>query len=154
MSLGENRKVMENDIYIVKKKISTENFLLKLNQQAHQLEVHKKADEQALRKNYSIRKDFVPCEYTIYEKIKEMPCLLGHEDSPTPYGVFDIVKKSKVKEEYISGYHKKYERIKFFGYLVIFEDYFIHSDLYMSRQSQSATEIAARQAAFGSARKM
>ena len=73
MSLGENRKVMENDIYIVKKKISTENFLLKLNQQAHQLEVYKKADEQALRKNYSIRKDFVPCEYTIYEKIKEMP---------------------------------------------------------------------------------
>ena len=55
MSLGENRKVMENDIYIVKKKISTENFLLKLNQQAHQLEVYKKADEQALRKNYSIR---------------------------------------------------------------------------------------------------
>lgn len=53
-------------------------------------------------------------EYTIYEKIKEMPCLLGHEDSPTPYGVFDIVKKSKVKEEYISGYHKKYEQIKFF----------------------------------------
>ena len=45
--------------------------------------------------------------------------------------MFDIVKKSKVKEEYISGYHKKYERIKFFGYLVIFEDYFIHSDLYM-----------------------
>ena len=44
MSLGENRKVMENDIYIVKKKISTENFLLKLNQQAHQLEVYKKAD--------------------------------------------------------------------------------------------------------------
>lgn len=113
MSLGENRKVMENDIYIAKKRISTENFLLKLNRQAHQLEVYKKADGQALRKNYSIRKDFVPCEYTIYEKIKEMPCLFGREDSLTPYGVFDIVKKSKVKEEYISGYHKKYERIKF-----------------------------------------
>ena len=133
MSLGENRKVMENDIYIVKKKISTENFLLKLNQQA---------DEQALRKNYSIRKDFVPCEYTIYEKIKEMPCLFGREDSPTPYGVFDIVKKSKVKEEYISGYHKKYERIKFFGYLVIFEDYFIHSDLYMDRVTSETFEQA------------
>ena len=36
MSLGENRKVMENDIYIAKKRISTENFLLKLNRQAHQ----------------------------------------------------------------------------------------------------------------------
>lgn len=142
MSLGENRKVMENDIYIVKKKISTENFLLKLNRQAHQLEVYKKADKQALRKNYSIRKDFVPCEYTIYEKIKEMPCLLGHEDSPTPYGVFDIVKKSKVKEEYISGYHKKYEQIKFFGYLVIFEDYFIHSDLYMDRVTSETFEQA------------
>lgn len=42
MSLGENRKVMENDIYITKKRISTENFLLKLNRQAHQLEVYKK----------------------------------------------------------------------------------------------------------------
>ncbi len=41
MSLKEDRKVMENDIYIVKKKISTENFLLKLNRQAHQLEVYK-----------------------------------------------------------------------------------------------------------------
>ena len=48
---------MENDIYIAKKRISTENFLLKLNRQAHQLEVYKKADGQALRKNYSIRKD-------------------------------------------------------------------------------------------------
>lgn len=53
MSLKEDRKVMENDIYIVKKKISTENFLLKLNRQAHQLEVYKKSDEQTLRKNYS-----------------------------------------------------------------------------------------------------
>ena len=62
---------MENDIYIAKKRISTENFLLKLNRQAHQLEVYKKADGQALRKNYSIRKDFVPCEYTIYEKSRK-----------------------------------------------------------------------------------
>lgn len=71
-----------------------------------------------------------------------MPCLFGREDSPTPYGVFDIVKKSKVKEEYISGYHKKYERIKFFGYLVIFEDYFIHSDLYMDRVTSETFEQA------------
>ena len=68
--------------------------------------------------------------------------LFGREDSPTPYGVFDIVKKSKVKEEYISGYHKKYERIKFFGYLVIFEDYFIHSDLYMDRVTSETFEQA------------
>ena len=133
---------MEHEIYIAKKRISTENFLLKLNRQAHQLEVYKKADGQALRKNYSIRKDFVPCEYTIYEKIKEMPCLFGREDSPTPYGVFDIVKKSKVKEEYIKKKKKKYERIKFFGYLVIFEDYFIHSDLYMDRVTSETFEQA------------
>lgn len=128
--------------FISPKRESVQKILLKLNRQAHQLEVYKKADGQALRKNYSIRKDFVPCEYTIYEKIKEMPCLFGREDSPTPYGVFDIVKKSKVKEEYISGYHKKYERIKFFGYLVIFEDYFIHSDLYMDRVTSETFEQA------------
>lgn len=142
MSLEENIKVMEKEIYIVKKRISTENFLLKLNRQTHQLEVYKKADEQALRKNYSIRKDFAPCEYTIYEKINEMPCLFGREDSPTPYGVFDIVKKSKIKEEYISSYHKKYAQIKFFGYLVIFEDYFIHSDLYMDSVTSETFEQA------------
>ena len=34
---------MENDIYIAKKRISTENFLLKLNRQAHQLEVYQKS---------------------------------------------------------------------------------------------------------------
>ena len=54
-----------------------------------------------------------------------------------------LLKKSKVKEEYISGYHKKYERIKnFFGYLVIFEDYFIHSDLYMDRVTSETFEQA------------
>ena len=57
-----------------------------------------------------------------------MDCIYGGEKSPTPTGIFQVEKKST--EEYISGYYPELEQVKFFGYFVIFEDYFIHSDLY------------------------
>ena len=64
----------------------------------------------------------------MYEKLKSVDCIFGGEKSSTPTGIFEVEKKSA--EEYISGYYPKRGKVKFFGYLVIFEDYFIHSDLY------------------------
>ena len=155
------KKVMENDIYIAQKRISTENFLLKLNRQAHQLEVYKKqmgrlcgrttASERILsRVNIRFMKN----------QGNAMP--VRPRRFPNSLWCVWYCKKSKVKEEYISGYHKKYERIKFlaiwwFSKTTLFTVIFIWTEWHLkhlSRQSQSATEIPARQAAFGSARKM
>ena len=83
-----------------------------------------------IQKYYPLRDDFDLSEYCCYERVREMKCLFGKKESPTPEGCFEIVKKSHQNEEYVSGYYPKRGKVKFFGYLVIFEDYFIHSDLY------------------------
>ena len=62
------------------------------------------------------------------EMVDSMSCLFGGEKSPTPYGVFQVEKVSD--SEYVSGYRPGYDAVKFFGYIVVFEDYFIHSDMY------------------------
>lgn len=110
--------------------IKKEKYLLQLNRTTKQLDVYQKAENSILHKYYSIRPDFDSSDYTMYEKIKSMDCIFGGEKSPTPSGIFKIEKKST--EEYISGYYPDQDRVKFFGYLVVFEDYFIHSDLYGS----------------------
>lgn len=67
-----------------------------------------------------------------------MDCIYGGEKSPTPTGIFQVEKKST--EEYISGYYPELDQVKFFGYLVIFEDYFIHSDLYAADVTKETLE--------------
>ena len=115
-------------IYYLKKNENISDYLLKLNRLSNQLELYKKVDNSVLYKYYSIRPDFDSSNYIMYEKVKSMDCIYGGEKSPTPTGIFQVEKKST--EEYISGYYPELEQVKFFGYLVIFEDYFIHSDLY------------------------
>ena len=117
-------------MYIVKKEFVNQekNYLLKLNRTTHKLEIYQKADNSVLNEHYSIRPDFDSSGYMMYEKLKSVDCIFGGEKSPTPTGIFEVEKKSA--EEYISGYYPKRGKVKFFGYLVIFEDYFIHSDLY------------------------
>ena len=117
-------------MYIVKREFENQetNYLLKLNRTDHRLEVYQKADNSVLNEHYSIRSDFDASGYTMYEKLNSIDCILGGEKSPTPIGIFKV--ESKSVEEYLSGYYPKRGQVKFFGYLVIFEDYFIHSDLY------------------------
>lgn len=117
-------------MYIVKKEFENQekNYLLKLNRTDCKLEVYQKADNSVLNEHYSIRPDFDASGYTMYEKLKSVDCIFGGEKSPTPTGIFEV--ESKSAEEYLSGYYPKRGQVKFFGYLVIFEDYFIHSDLY------------------------
>ena len=67
-------------------------------------------------------------ESLIDELEKEFSCIFGGEKSPTPLGVFQV--EYKTTDEYVSGYYPEHDKVKFFGYLIIFEDYFIHSDLY------------------------
>lgn len=101
---------------------------LKLDREKKQLEVYKRVDNEKLHDHFSVRKDFDSSPYVMYETEKEFPCIFGGEKSPTPHGVFQI--EHKTTDEYVSGYYPEHDKVKFFGYLVIFEDYFIHSHLY------------------------
>lgn len=120
----------EENVIIIYRSLQKDFFqyLLKLNRTSSQLELYKKADNSVLHKYYSIRSDFDSSNYVMYEEIKSMDCIYGGEKSSTPTGIFQVEGKSA--EEYVSGYYPELDQVKFFGYLVIFEDYFIHSDLY------------------------
>ncbi|MEG0913966.1 MAG: L,D-transpeptidase [Oscillospiraceae bacterium] len=114
---------------IQKSMLSAANkWLLKLDREASCLEVLKRVSNDRLENYYSLRDDFDSSEYALFEKERELKCIFGGTNTPTPTGLFRIERKSD--DEYISGYYPKLDKVKFFGYLVIFEDYFIHSDLY------------------------
>ena len=135
-------------MYIVKREFENQgtNYLLKLNRTDHKLEVYQKTDNSVLNEHYSIRPDFDASGYTMYEKLKSIDCIFGGEKSPTPMGIFKV--ESKSAEEYLSGYYPKRGQVKFFGYLVIFEDYFIHSDLYdaeVTRETMRDNQPLSRQ---------
>ena len=121
------------NLYIMQKNIpgALKRFMLKLNREQKSLDLYERINEENLRKYYTLRESFDLSEYVVFEKKQSFPCLLGREESPTPFGMFQIQKVSA--EEYVSGYHAKYDKVKFFGYLVIFEDYFIHSDMYLEK---------------------
>lgn len=109
-------------------------YLLRLDRKEDQLVVFEAVGYNRLHAHFSIRKDFEPSDYVIYEEVKAFNCIHGGDKSPTPEGVFTVVSKST--NEYISGYYPEHDKVKFFGYLVIFEDYFIHSDLYDGNVSE------------------
>ncbi len=121
-------------MYIVANRILNSNndnrYYLRLNRKSGCLEIYKKMDTKALWDNYPIRKDFDASDYAMYEIAKNMPCIFaGDGKTQTPAGIFNIEKVSS--SEYISPYHPNFDQVKFFGYLVVFEDYFIHSDMYL-----------------------
>lgn len=120
--------------YIVKKEIlnkSADNkYFLKLNRASHCLEIYEKKDMNSLRSDYPIRQDYNLSDYMLYALKKTMVCVFGGSGHQrTPCGIFNIEEVSKA--EYVSPYHPNHDKVKFFGYLVVFEDYFIHSDMYL-----------------------
>ncbi len=119
------------NLQIIKKNAegSDKKYLLKLNRESSCLDLFQKVSNETLNKYHSIRSDFDSSIYVMYEKVKSIPCIYGASETPTPCGVFNIEYKSA--DYYISGYHKKYDEVKFFGYLIVFEDYFIHSNMYL-----------------------
>lgn len=119
------------ELYIISKRNLSEDsdYFLKLNRAASKLEINKKASRELLHECYPIRENFDASAYEVFELYKSMPCIFGGEGNRrTPTGFFNIEKVSP--EEYISPYYPKSGQVKFFGYLTVFEDYFIHSDLY------------------------
>ena len=122
-------------MYITRKTENEKERLIRLDRYEKALEVYKKVANEKLHDHYSIREDFDSSSYTMYEIEKSFQCIWGSEKSPTPKGIFSV--ESKSTDEYISGYYPEHDKVKFFGYLVIFEDYFIHSDLYEGNVSEA-----------------
>ncbi|MCX2455001.1 L,D-transpeptidase [Lacticaseibacillus nasuensis] len=109
--------------------ISNPTFFLKLNREQSILKIYARTNNSRIGKVYPIRPNFDVSDYTAYDKVKSIPCIFGGEcRTKTPSGIFDIQKVTT--DEYISGYRPGINAVKFFGYLAIFEDYFIHSDMY------------------------
>ena len=127
-------------LYIIKESLlgSVKDTLLKLDREGKKLEFYRRVPNERLHDHYTIREDFDSSDYAMFEVEKSFDCIYGGTESPTPDGIFTVLKKTP--EEYISGYYPTRGAVKFFGYLVIFEDYFIHSDLY----EEAVTEDAMR----------
>lgn len=117
-------------IFILKKEIpgTDHPWLIQLNRGESRLEIYRKCGNEKLYDDLMIRKTYDSAAYVVFERTMSFPCIFGGEATPTPEGIFHIEVKSA--REYISAYYPNYRQVKFFGYLVIFEDYFIHSDLY------------------------
>ncbi|HKM04090.1 MAG TPA: L,D-transpeptidase [Lachnospiraceae bacterium] len=127
-------EIIIKGMYIVASRILNKRidnrYYLKLNRKSSCLEIYEKTDTKVLWDNYPIRKDFDASDYVMYEFARSMPCIFGGDGKTlTPAGIFNIEKVSST--EYISTYHPDFEQVKFYGYLVVFEDYFIHSDIYL-----------------------
>lgn len=122
--------VSTEQTFILKKEIPGAEYpyLIKLNRGENRLEIYRKCGNKKLYDNLVIRKSYDSAAYAVFEKELFFPCIFGGETTLTPQGIFHIEAKSA--KEYVSSYYHNYSEVKFFGYLVIFEDYFIHSDLY------------------------
>ncbi len=128
----------KKDFYIVKETAlgKEKDYLLKLDRNNKRLVVLHQVERSKLHNHFSIRRDFNPSGYVMYEGVKTFDCIFGGEKSPTPEGMFQV--EYKTTDEYVSGYYPEHDKVKFFGYLVIFEDYFIHSDLYDGAVTEAA----------------
>lgn len=105
------------------------NFFLKLSRYDHILTVYIESTERHLRETYPLRTDFDASGYHFYELLKSIPCRFGGEGkTQTPQGIFRI--QNVTKDEYVSTYRQGVPEVKLFGHLDIFEDYFIHSEMY------------------------
>ena len=129
-------------VITLQKEFSRSEYLLKLDRCNNLLRVYEKSDPQKIWDYYSLRKDFSMDNYVVYEEIKQFNCIFGCSETPTPFGVFQVENKSY--DWYITPYRPKnltnIEKLKFQGYLEIFEDYFIHSDIF-SEAANGETEV-------------
>lgn len=128
-------KITENEenTKIIKKQLLTQSdkYFLKLNRASSRLEIYEKEEKTKPSDIYPLRENFDTSAYVLYSLKREMRCIFGGNGRKrSPSGFFNIEKVSGKDEEYSSPYYPGYEKVKFFGWLEVFEDYFIHSDIY------------------------
>ena len=108
-------------------------YYLKLDRQNRVLKVYERTQNfdlvnrfYPLDKNFDVRND-VP--FLLKEDI---PVLYGgSEGSQTPKGIYKVHNVSKKHQEYVSGFNPNYGTVKLFGYIEIYEYYWIHSNMYV-----------------------
>lgn len=91
----------------------------------------------------SVYDELYPLDYSkvdlnqsvIFELYDEIPCIFGGENgSQTPSGMFKIQRISDKHEEFISGFNESYQNgVKLYGYIEIWEYYWIHSNMYVGK---------------------
>ena len=112
---------------------SNSKYLLRLDRSCNILEVYTKADScEKAREYFPLREDFDLSGHTVFEISKRFSCIIGGAGTKaTPCGTFAVVDKRN--DEYESPYYEGSEHVYFYGYLKVFEDYFIHSDIYAQK---------------------
>ena len=95
----------EKGFYIVKETVLGEEkgYLLKLDRSNRHLVVLCQVERSRLHDHFSIRKDFDPTPYVMFEEAKAFSCIFGSEKSLTPEGTFRV--EFKTTEECVSGYY-------------------------------------------------
>lgn len=95
----------EKGFYIVKETVLGEEkgYLLKLDRSNRHLVVLCQVERSRLHDHFSIRKDFDPTPYVMFEEAKAFSCIFGSEKNPTPEGTFRV--EFKTTEECVSGYY-------------------------------------------------
>ncbi|MBE5970674.1 MAG: L,D-transpeptidase [Lachnospiraceae bacterium] len=126
--------------------IHTSKYILKLDRINSKLCVFEQLANEEIRKYYSLKSDYKLDGFAGFSLIKEFSCIFGGSKTPSPEGIFCILDKSH--DEYVSSYYGD-EPVKFFGYFVIFEDYFIHSGLYTREADKTDFEAESKDKQIG-----
>lgn len=117
------------------------NYYLKLDRKSSELKVYKRYDydiNKLFANYYPLDEKFNTSNTIVFELIEQIPCLFGgKKGQQTPRGIYKIQNVSKVHEEFISRFHPIYDAVKFFGYIEIWEYYYIHSNIYKADVDES-----------------
>ena len=119
--------------------IGNANFYLQLNRNEKILKIYKRNN------NFEIVKAYYPLDENFdinndvpFEIFNEIPCIFGgEEDFQTPRGIFKIKNVSEKNKEFVSGFNPNHEKVKFYGYIEIYEYYWIHSNMYVGESINS-----------------
>lgn len=126
-------KINKKMTYIVHKSSvdSSSKQLLKLNRETRHLELYIRSKSNLTFDDViSTYNNIDISDYYIYRMTDSFPCVLEEQNLSIVPGIFIIKRVSEVREEYISACYKNLGRIKFFGYITIFNNCFIHGNVY------------------------
>ena len=113
-------------------KLDRQNKILKIYERTQNFDLVKRF--YPLDKNFDIRND-APFIF------KEGVAVLfgGDEGSQTPKGIYKVQNVSKKHQEYKSGFNPNHPQVKMYGYIEIYEYYWIHSNMYVGDEINEST---------------
>lgn len=119
--------------------VGNANFYLQLDRDEKLLKIYKRNNDfEAVKAYYPLDENFDVNNDVPFEIFDEIPCIFGGEEgSQTPKGIFKIKNVSEKNKEFVSGFNPNHEKVKFYGYIEIYEYYWIHSNMYVGESINS-----------------